>query len=836
MGKTAINPSYLDKTPVLKNSFPVAWRILFTFVIQVLNGNYSSTEQVNSIKQLLAYSLITGTEVDIGKIIYSDLVTKLLNKSRLKYVSYPRFISCALQVLLGSEYTQDKKFRDLVSPPPLVAKLKKGKSQTVAPTLPKSQGLEASGALSKKRKKPKSKIPPTETKERIQLTSTGLPSTLDEGTRQSKPLPEGTATHPKYSGGNKQPLDRDITSTTSNEGMAKTTPRPEGSLGDKDLGGNIPPADMEQIHTPVADLLGTGAKYQEDQTQSSRLRYQSLTKNKGEPSYEGEPDTQPMLLTYADVRAILLSEDEAQESDEEVLAARDDMDEDLQDDKEVRTPSPKQDQPEQSHVQESASDSSSPDLKKFDNILPLNERQLIRYLRKMSRVLFNRITEKQWEQHEEAAVSYADLKASVDQYYDENIAHRDQTDKLVEASMSSLDRSSTTISDLYKGLNVITQLLKEISNAVKDDPATNQKLNEATETFVRISSNVTKVLSLVKGFDFSILLSTVKSIQDHVVKKEEASTAWMKTSTNMAWNLGSRILSRSLLFSSLRQCHLALTDIQANVERENANTTAIEEPPSYTEGETEEPRLAIPISSIPSTIDKGKGIATESGDDPSKKLVKASSIVCPDPNEPVRVVREEAKKLGIHPKEAITTKACELFKKAQDAKHEVLKKQHTKKVTKSLELRMHKYDSYMWTVSSRLKPEPITDIKIHRKPRPVVIQSHPSSAPSGNVTPILALTDIQANVEGENANTTAIKEPPSHTEGDTEEPRLAIPISSILSTIDKGKGIATESDDGPSKKLVKASSIVHPDPDEPVRVEFIINGRKKNKSRKLNNR
>ncbi|GJR49227.1 hypothetical protein Tco_1399748 [Tanacetum coccineum] len=186
LGKITINPTYLDKTPVLKNSFLVAWRILFTFVIQVLGGNYSSTEQVNFIQQLLANSLITGTEVDIGEIIYSDLVTKLLNKSRPKYVSYPRFISCSLQVLLVSEYTQDKKFgflppilsnsnftkdpskvtnieltahmivvnnrRDLVSPPPLAAKPKKGKSQTVASTLPKLQGPEASGALSKKRK------------------------------------------------------------------------------------------------------------------------------------------------------------------------------------------------------------------------------------------------------------------------------------------------------------------------------------------------------------------------------------------------------------------------------------------------------------------------------------------------------------------------------------------------------------------------------------------------------------------------------------------------------------------------------------------------------------
>ncbi|GJX14796.1 hypothetical protein Tco_0206554 [Tanacetum coccineum] len=147
-------------------------RISFAIAKGVLGGNYSSTEQVNSIQQLLAYSLITGTEVDIGEIIYSDLVTKLLNKSRQKYVSYPRFISCALQVLLGCDYTQDVKFgflpgilsnsnftkdlskvpnieltahmiavnnqKDLVSPLPFSGKKKKVKSQTVTPTIPKS--------------------------------------------------------------------------------------------------------------------------------------------------------------------------------------------------------------------------------------------------------------------------------------------------------------------------------------------------------------------------------------------------------------------------------------------------------------------------------------------------------------------------------------------------------------------------------------------------------------------------------------------------------------------------------------------------------------------------
>ncbi|GJT63752.1 hypothetical protein Tco_1015232, partial [Tanacetum coccineum] len=349
LGKIAINPSYLDKTPVMKNSFPVAWRILFTFMIQVLGGNYSPTEQVNSIQQLLAYCLITETEVDTGEIIYSDLVTKLLNKSRLKYVSYLRFISCALQVLLGSDYTQDENFgflpgilsnsnftkdpskvtgieltahmivvnsqKDSVSPLLLATKPKKRKSQTVTSILPKSHGPEVPGALSKKRKMPKSKKPPTETKvtppkptegfeqshlvssgtvpdpkdleRNIQLASIGFPSILDEGTRKSKPLPEGTATHLKDSRGNIQPLDRDLTFTTSDEGTAKTTSRPEGSLGDKDSGGNIPPADIEPIHPTVTDLSGTSAKYQVPDPFVTRFRYQSLSKDKGSLCIEG---------------------------------------------------------------------------------------------------------------------------------------------------------------------------------------------------------------------------------------------------------------------------------------------------------------------------------------------------------------------------------------------------------------------------------------------------------------------------------------------------------------------------------------------------------------------
>ncbi|GJS56098.1 hypothetical protein Tco_0629460 [Tanacetum coccineum] len=447
-------------------------------LLTVLGGNNSSTKHVNSIQQLLAYCLITRTEVDIGEIIYSDLVTKLLNKSRLKYVSYFKFISCALQVLLGSDYTQDEKFgfllgvlsnsnftkdpskvtdieltahmiavnnqRDSVSPPPLSAKPKKGKSQTVTPTLPKSQGPEASRALSKKRQKPK------------------LPSIRDEGTRKSQPLPENTVTHPKDLGGNIQPLDRDLTSMTFDEGTTKTTSCPEGLLGDKDSGGNIPPADMEPIHPTIADLSGTGAK------------------------------------------AFLLSDDEAQESEEDILGAGEEIDEEPQAASIAEThhqsPHPQADKHQSSHA---------PSTEALD-------------------------TDSSCDDCLKATVNYADLKSSIDEYYDENIAHRDQTDKLVEASMSSLDKSNNTISDLYKGFNITTKLLKEIKNVIKDDPVINKKISEATESFTKISTNITEVLSLVKGFNFSNLQSSVNALQAHDLKQDEELTAWAKSFTNMA--------------------------------------------------------------------------------------------------------------------------------------------------------------------------------------------------------------------------------------------------------------------------------------------------------------
>ena len=115
-----------------------------------------------------------------------------------------------------------------------------------------------------------------------------------------------------------------------------------------------------------------------------------------------------------------------------------------------------------------------------------------------------------------------------------------------------------------------------------------------------------------------------------------------------------------------------------------------------------------------------------------------------------------------------------------------------------------------------------------------IFQAFKGSSTSSSVQPTLAITDTQANVEGENATeapNTVEQEAgqPSHTEGEhvteatpiTEVPPQEEPVSSSLRQ-DRGKSIATTS--SPEIVLKPASTLVRFDPDAPIKVPFEING------------
>ncbi|GJR49882.1 hypothetical protein Tco_1400403 [Tanacetum coccineum] len=90
LAKIVVHDVLVHKTPLLKALFPAPWRILMTFVLQVFGRNHSSTEQLNFSQQLIVCCLLTGTKIDIGEIIYNDLVTMLMAKSRQNQTKFSK--------------------------------------------------------------------------------------------------------------------------------------------------------------------------------------------------------------------------------------------------------------------------------------------------------------------------------------------------------------------------------------------------------------------------------------------------------------------------------------------------------------------------------------------------------------------------------------------------------------------------------------------------------------------------------------------------------------------------------------------------------------------------
>ncbi|GKB42023.1 hypothetical protein Tco_0886965 [Tanacetum coccineum] len=532
-------------------------------------------------------------------------------------------ISCGLEnfahicylVLLGLDYTQDESFG---SSPTILSNsnFSKGPSK-VTP-------IELTDFMVTVNKFSSGTIPdPQDPKRNIQLASTGLPFTLDVGTHKSQPLPEGTNIDPKDSGGNVQPANRGLPSTDSDKGAIKTTPFLEGPCGDKELEGLKPPADMEPQTNPVADLLETDAKYQVDQPQSSRLS-----------------------------------------DDEKVFAAGEDMDEDTQaDEEEVHSPPPNTDKPELSPVQdtnESTSDS-SPELKKYDNILPLTKRQLVKYLRKVSRVLFNRITKDQWAHHEEAAVSYTDLRASIKGYYEENVDHKDQTDKLVQVTRDSLDKTATDRTNLLKALTEVNETLKVIQDAVKDDLALNKKVIEATEAYTKNLTALTELLTLNLGPRMIAFESSQAEIRSELssLKQDTSDVKSMMTEIYQAFRV---VTEEPPSYTEGETEYMETHDTDTNkVEKEQVS----EEPKHFLKEKEKVLLLMINLNKQswlkPHLFTLGQG---RSDEEEAKRLAMTKTKV-------IKIVQEEAKKIGIDPKKVISAKACKKYERLKNIPKEL---------------------------------------------------------------------------------------------------------------------------------------------------------------------
>ncbi|GJU50329.1 hypothetical protein Tco_1219884 [Tanacetum coccineum] len=79
------------------------------YIVKCLGGMQGSHDQLNLNQQTIAYSLIWVLEIDIGAIIFSDLVHNLQNgkKHREANICYTRFLSLIFEKLLRENYIND---------------------------------------------------------------------------------------------------------------------------------------------------------------------------------------------------------------------------------------------------------------------------------------------------------------------------------------------------------------------------------------------------------------------------------------------------------------------------------------------------------------------------------------------------------------------------------------------------------------------------------------------------------------------------------------------------------------------------------------------------------
>ncbi|GKA69606.1 hypothetical protein Tco_0775670 [Tanacetum coccineum] len=74
-------------------------------------------------------------------------------------------------------------------------------------------------------------------------------------------------------------------------------------------------------------------------------------------------------------------------------------------------------------------------------------------------------------------------------------------------------------------------------------------------------------------------------------------------------------------------------------------------------------------------------------EDKIKKAAKEAKIFEMTKTKVIKVVHDEAEMIGLDPKTIISAKAGEKFKKSQDAEHQVLKREHSQKAKRAMELR-----------------------------------------------------------------------------------------------------------------------------------------------------
>ncbi|GJY76303.1 hypothetical protein Tco_0481419 [Tanacetum coccineum] len=99
----------VNSSPLKMKYFSPIWMIFMQYIVKCLGGMQGSHDQMNLNQQTITFCLIWRLEIDIGGIIFSDLVHKLQNgkKNMELNICYTRFLSLIFEKLIRKDYVSN---------------------------------------------------------------------------------------------------------------------------------------------------------------------------------------------------------------------------------------------------------------------------------------------------------------------------------------------------------------------------------------------------------------------------------------------------------------------------------------------------------------------------------------------------------------------------------------------------------------------------------------------------------------------------------------------------------------------------------------------------------
>ncbi|GJX34611.1 hypothetical protein Tco_0246168 [Tanacetum coccineum] len=164
----------VNSSPLKIKYFTPTWKIFMQYIVKCLGKMQRSHDQLNLNQQTIAYCLIWGLEIDIGAIIFSDLVNKLQNrkKNREENICYTRFLSLMFEKLLEENYINEPEPPLIISYEKLNADDTADKSSSMTSVQPVTQPKAPTDLKPKKQKIPPFSQPKSSYKVRVILSKT----------------------------------------------------------------------------------------------------------------------------------------------------------------------------------------------------------------------------------------------------------------------------------------------------------------------------------------------------------------------------------------------------------------------------------------------------------------------------------------------------------------------------------------------------------------------------------------------------------------------------------------------------------------------------------------